>query len=103
VITQGYSRYRAIVQLGEAAAAAAITVSIAGVSYAAFNSDALAHRTEVVADSADCRAVDTAIVAYVDRHGAPPATIDQIKSYVRGDVSAYRIVNGHAAGPGCPA
>jgi hypothetical protein len=92
-----------VVQIGEVAAATAITLGIAGVSYAAFNSDALIRRTEVVADSADCRAVDTAIVAYVGRHGLAPASIDEIKPYVRGDVSAYRIVNGRAAGPGCPA
>ena len=83
--------------------AAAITVSIAGASYAAFNSDVLVRRAEVVAESADCRTVDTAIVAYLARNDVAPAGIDQIKPYVRADVSAYRIVNGQATGPGCPA
>jgi hypothetical protein len=91
------------VHISEAAVAAAVTISIAGVSYAVFNSDTLVRRTGVVADSADCRTVDTAIVAYLARHGVAPARIDQIKPYIRGDVSAYRIVNGQAAGPGCPA
>jgi hypothetical protein len=103
VITQRYDRYHAVVQISEAAIAMAVTVGIAGVSYAAFNSDTLVRRTEVVAESADCRAVDTAIVQYVARHGVAPTGIDQIKQDIRGDVSAYRIVNGQAAGPGCPA
>ena len=83
--------------------AAVVTVSIAGASYAAFNTDALKRRTEVVANAASCRAVDTAIVGYAADHGVAPTSIDQIAPYVRGDVSAYRLRNGHAAGPGCPA
>jgi hypothetical protein len=83
--------------------AAVVTIGIATASYAAFNSDALVRSAETVADSADCRTVDTAVVAYVARHGVAPDSIEQIKPYVRGDVSAYRIVSGRAAGPGCPA
>ena len=82
--------------------AAAVTVSIAGISYAAFNSDSLMRRADVVATAADCRAVDAAIVAYLARDATPPTSIDQLKPYARGDISAYRIVNGQAAGPGCP-
>jgi hypothetical protein len=103
VITQRHDRYHTAVQISEAAVAAVVTVSIAGASYLAFNSDALVRRTEVVAASAECRSVDTAIVAYLDRHGVVPAGIDQLKPYVRGDISAYRIVDGRATGPGCPA
>jgi len=83
--------------------AAVVTLSIAGTSYAAFNTDALERRTEMVANAANCRAVDTAIVGYVADHGVAPTSIDQVTPYVRGDVSAYRLVHGHAAGPGCPA
>ena len=90
-------------QINEAVVAAVVTISIAGVSYAAFNSGSLIRRADVVATAADCRAVDAAIVAYEARHGAAPAFVDQLKPYVRGDVSAYRIVRGQAAGPGCPA
>ena len=89
--------------MSEAVVAAVVTLSITGVSYAAFNSGTLVRHTEVVADTADCRTVDSAIVAFVARHGAAPASIDEIKPYVRGDVSRYRIVNGQATGPGCPA
>lgn len=90
-------------QINEVAVAAVVTVGIAGASYAAFNSDVLVRRTEIVADAADCRTVDSAIAAYAAAHGVTPTTIDQIKPYVRGDLSKYRIVTGKAAGPGCPA
>ena len=90
-------------QINEAVVAAAVTVSIAGLSYAAFNSDSLTRRADAVATAADCRAVDAAIVAYVAEHASAPAGVEQLRPYVRGDVSAYRIVHGRAAGPGCPA
>ena len=85
----------------EVAMAAAVTVSIAGVSYAAFNTDALISRTEKVAAAVTCRTVDDAIVAYVAQHDAAPTRIAQLKPYVKGDISAYRITKGVAAGPGC--
>jgi hypothetical protein len=91
------------VQINEAAVAAMVTIGIAAASYAAFNTDVLIHRAKVVAGAADCRSVDSAIVAYVAGHGVAPTSIDQIKRYVRGDVSRYRIVEGKAVGPGCPA
>ena len=102
-MTERYHRYHAAVHISEAVVAAAVTVSISGVSYAAFTSDTLVHRTEAVAGAADCRAVDTAIVGYLADRGIAPTSIEQVKPYVRGDVSAYRIRNGRAAGPGCPA
>jgi hypothetical protein len=102
VITLSYGGYYADVQMSGVAIAAAVTVSVAGASYAAFNPDVLVSRTVAVADQADCRTVDAAIVAYVAGHDAPPAGIDDIRPYVRGDISAYRISGGMAAGPGCP-
>ena len=83
--------------------AMAVTMSVARASYAAFNSDLLVQHTEVIANSAACRTVDAAIVGYLAGHGAAPADTDQIRPDVRGDVSAYRIVDGRAVGPGCPA
>ena len=96
-----YHGYSAKVQMIEVAVAAAVTVSIVGASYAAFNSDALVGRAQTVADQADCRAVDAAIVAYATAHDSAPARIADVRPYVGGDVSAYRIVGGRAAGPGC--
>ena len=103
VITYRNYCYHAPVHISEATVAAAVTVSIAGASYAAFNSDTLVRHTEVVAVAADCRSVDAAIVGYVAQNGVAPTSVLQLEPYVRGDVSAYRIVNGQAAGPGCPA
>jgi hypothetical protein len=91
------------VHINEAVVAAAVTVSIAGVSYATFSSDTLVRRTEVVVDAAECRSVETAIVGYLAQNDVAPTSIEQLEPYLRGDVSAYRIVNGRAAGPGCPA
>jgi hypothetical protein len=91
-----------VVKLSEVVMAAAITVSVAGVSYVAYNPQALTARAETVAEQAGCRAVDQAIVAYTATHDAAPRTITDLKPYVRGDISAYRITGGVAAGPGCP-
>ncbi len=82
--------------------AAVITVSAAGVSYVAINPEALTARAEAVADQAGCRAVEQAILAYVTTHDEPPRSITALRPYVRGDISAYRVVRGAAAGPGCP-
>lgn len=81
--------------------AAAITVSIAGVSYAALNTKQVETDARTVANQATCRTVDAAIVAYVAQHGTPPHSVRQLKGYVKGDISGYRIVAGVAAGPGC--
>jgi hypothetical protein len=81
--------------------AAAITISLGGVSYAAFNTDTLTEKARTVAAQADCRAVDTAIVGYLAENDAMPQQITDIERYVHGDISAYRIVDGLAAGPGC--
>jgi hypothetical protein len=81
--------------------AAAVTVSVAGVSYAALDPQELEEQSRVVADQATCRTVDSAIVAYVGVTGSDPRTIADLAGYVKGDITAYRIVDGMAAGPGC--
>ena len=87
--------------LPEIAMAAAITVSVAGLSYVAFNPGEATKSADSTAAAATCRAVDEAIVAYAGATGAQPRSIADLRPYVRGDVSAYRIVKGAAAGPGC--
>ena len=87
--------------LTEVAMAAAITLSVAGLSYAAFNADNLIRVTVKVADQVSCRTVEDAIVAYAAEHVTEPTRMAQVRPYIRGDVSAYRIVRGRAAGPGC--
>jgi hypothetical protein len=54
-----------------------------------------------VAAQADCRAVDEAIVAYVSINNRDPRSVTDLRTLVKGDISAYRIVGGMAAGPGC--
>ncbi|GAA0581711.1 hypothetical protein GCM10010172_78400 [Paractinoplanes ferrugineus] len=81
--------------------AAAVTLSVAGVSYAALDPAKLEASARVVADQATCRTVDSAIVAYAGVHGAAPRTVADLAGYVKGDITAYRIVDGLAAGPGC--
>jgi hypothetical protein len=90
------------VNLSEVAVAAAVTVSIAGISYAAFNVDGLTGSARTVAAEASCRTVEAGIAAYVVQYETLPDTVAQLRPYVRGDISAYRIVRGRAAGPGCP-
>ncbi|MFC7532910.1 hypothetical protein [Actinoplanes sp. GCM10030250] len=85
----------------EMAMAAAVTLSISGASYAALNPQKVEASARVVADQATCRTVDSAIVAYVGEHGEEPRSVSQLRGYVKGDISRYRIVKGIAAGPGC--
>ena len=88
-------------QLINLAVASAVTVSVAGVSYEALKPKDLEERARVVAAQADCQAVDTAIVAYVTTHDHDPKTIRDLRGLVKGDISAYKIVDGMASGPGC--
>ena len=87
--------------MSEVALAATLTVSVAGVSYVAFRPADLKESARTVADAATCRAVDEAIVGYLASHDREPRSIADLRPYVKGDISAYRIVNGTAAGPGC--
>ena len=80
---------------------AVVTVSVAGASYSALNPARLEQNARVVASQATCRTVDSAIVAYVALNDEAPKRIDDLTEYVSGDITAYRIVNGMAAGPGC--
>ena len=82
--------------------AATITVSIAGLSYAAFHSDVLTGRAQSVADAATCRALDQAVLAYLAEHERMPDAVADIRPYVRGDLTGYRLVRGRLTGPGCP-
>jgi hypothetical protein len=89
------------VNLAEVAMAAAITTSVAGVSYVSLNPTVIEHTAQATADKATCRAVDEAIVGYVATNDTQPTKIAQLTSYVKGDITAYRVVRGVAAGPGC--
>jgi hypothetical protein len=81
--------------------AAAVTVSVAGMSYVALKPDELEATARVVADQASCRTVDAAIVAYAGQNGEAPTSIADLAGYVKGDITAYSIAAGVATGPGC--
>jgi hypothetical protein len=81
---------------------AAVTVSVAGVSYAALNPDRIEKNAREVARQATCRTVNAAIVAYVAQYEEAPRRTADLVDLVDGDLTAYRIVDGRAAGPGCP-
>jgi hypothetical protein len=87
--------------LSHVAMSAAITLSVASVSYAALKPETVKQQTQLVTDRVTCRAVDEAIVAYVGVNGTEPQAIAQLTAFVDGDIHAYRIVAGRAAGPGC--
>jgi hypothetical protein len=83
------------------AMSAAVTLSIAGASYAALKPEHLERQAQQVADKATCRAVNSAIVAYVGVNGTGPASIKDLAGLLDGDISRYRVIAGRAAGPGC--
>ncbi|WP_189081528.1 hypothetical protein [Mangrovihabitans endophyticus] len=59
-------------------------------------------RAREVAGQATCRALDQATTAYLVDHDAAPRTVEDLRPYVRGDISGYRIDGGLPTGPGCP-
>jgi len=81
--------------------AAAITFSIGGVAYAELSADEISAPAREVAAQATCRTVDTAIAAYIAIYDEEPATVADLAALVDGDITAYRIAGGVAAGPGC--
>ena len=81
--------------------AATVTLSISAVCYSQFDTKKAEQQARTVAAAATCRSVDSAILAYVGVHGDAPTTVAQIAGYLDGDITAYRIVRGRAAGPGC--
>jgi hypothetical protein len=85
----------------ELATVCAVTMGISTASYSALNPKQLEAQARRVADKATCRTVDSAIVAFIALNDRDPKSIEQLRPYVRGDISAYRLVNGLAAGPGC--
>ncbi len=87
--------------LTQVTVAAVVTLSIAGISYAALDSKVLERSAREVASRATCRAVDSAIIAYTGEHGSAPTSVRDLSGYLDGDISAYRVVRGRAAGPGC--
>ncbi|GAA2700125.1 hypothetical protein [Actinoplanes palleronii] len=88
-------------RLIEMATVCAVTLGISGASYSALNPQKLEAQARIVADSATCRTVDTAIVGFIAVNGTDPTSVAQLRPYVKGDISRYRIVKGVAAGPGC--
>jgi hypothetical protein len=82
--------------------AATVTLSVAGVSYAALKPKEAERQARDVAARATCRAIDAAVAAFYAVHDRPPTKMSDLAPYVRGDITAYRIVNGMTAGPGCP-
>ncbi|MCO8270014.1 hypothetical protein M1L60_05335 [Actinoplanes sp. TRM 88003] len=83
------------------AVAATVTLSISAVCYSQFDTRKAEQQARAVADKATCRSVDSAILAYVGAHGDAPTTTAQLAGYLDGNITAYRIVRGRAAGPGC--
>jgi len=89
------------VRLTHASVTAVVTLGIAASSYAALNPAVLQKRATTVAEQPTCRTVNDAIVVYAGINERLPLSVADLAVYVTGDISAYRIVGGKAAGPGC--
>lgn len=76
-------------------------MSVAAISYSQLDPAAAEEQARSVADKATCRTVDSAILAYAGVNGDAPGSVSALADLVQGDITAYRIVGGRAAGPGC--
>jgi hypothetical protein len=85
----------------ELAVSLAMAVGAGGGACAAIDVPAVIAETTGVAQGANCRTVDTAIVAYAAEHDAEPRTVIDLRAYVSADISAYQLVDGRVTGPGC--
>lgn len=88
--------------LTETAVVAVITVGVAGAAYTMLAPASLTDRAQSTAAEATCRAVDAAVVAYVQEFGVAPRGIADVRPFVRGNITGYRLDKGVAVGPGCP-
>ena len=86
----------------ETAVVMTVTLSTVAIAWTQMDAPRMSARTVAAAAQVSCHTVETAIAAYATDRGVPAATITDIRPYVLGDISAYRIDRGHAAGPGCP-
>ena len=87
--------------LTEAAMVAAVTMGVAASAYVAMDSSGLIHRAEATADKASCRSVEMAVLKFVDVRGTTPTVLNDLRPYVSGDITGYRIERGVVVGPGC--
>jgi hypothetical protein len=92
-----------LMNITEVAMVAAITLGTVATAAVSMDVPALSRQAESTVARANCRSVDTAIIAYVSEWEVLPAALKDVKPYVQGDVTAYRIVAGKAVGPGCNA
>jgi hypothetical protein len=79
------------------------TITLGTVASAAMTMDipAMSRQAEATVARANCRSVDTAILAYLTDRQKLPTSLTDVQPYVQGDIAAYRIVDGKATGPGC--
>jgi hypothetical protein len=58
-------------------------------------------KAQTAGAAATCHTVEDAYAAYSTDHGVPPQRIADIRAYVSGDISGYRLTKDGVAGPGC--
>ncbi len=88
-------------KLTELVVSLALATGTAGAMSTVLDVPALVAGATSVSERAGCRTVETAIAAYAAEHDAPPVRIADVRPYLRGEVSGYRVVGGVATGPGC--
>jgi hypothetical protein len=79
------------------------TITLGTVASAAMTMDvpAMSKDAQATVSLANCRQVNTAILAFYAERQAQPTSLADVDPYVQGDISAYRVVRGKAVGPGC--
>jgi hypothetical protein len=87
----------------ETAVVMTVTLSTVAIAWTRMDAPRMSARATAAAEQVSCHTVETALAAYATDHGIPAATLTDIRPYVHGDISSYRIDRGHAAGPGCAA
>lgn len=81
--------------------ALSVLAGSASSAYAGIDIPGVIEETTGVAQSATCRTISSAILAYATDHDTPPRSITDLRPYVDGDLTGYALVEGKVTGPGC--
>ncbi len=85
----------------EVAVSLTVVLGTGAATMTALDVPELFDKVEATTEKASCHTVRNAIAAYSTDNGRPPAHITDVRPYVRGDLTPYRVTPTGVTGPGC--